>query len=345
MNISTSKASAADYDQDGDMDLFIGGRQIPGQYGRTPRSFVLQNNNGKFKDVTKEVAPGLENPGMVTDAYWTDIDQDNDKDLLVVGEWMKIAVYENKDGKLTDISNAMGLENSEGWWNNILAADFDEDGDEDFIIGNLGLNIKYKASVDQPFKLYVKDFDGNGSNDVYLGYYDQDGVCYPVRGRECSSQQMPFIKKEFATYNEFAHASIEKILGDRAEDATISEAKIFASVYLENKNGKLIIHQLPNQAQIAPIYGAAAHDWNADGHLDLVVAGNYYQREVETTRSDAGIGLLLLGDGKGNFEPTHPTVSGMRSYKDVRDVALLYDDKKKPILVVANNDGPLEVYR
>jgi enediyne biosynthesis protein E4 len=345
MNISSSKAAAADYDGDGDQDLFVGGRQVPGKYGTIPRSFVLKNENGKFIDVTTEVAPDLFEPGMVTDAMWTDIDGDKDLDLMVVGEWMPISFYKNENGKLTNNTEEMGMANTSGWWNCLTSADYDGDGDQDFIAGNLGLNIKYKASVDQPFKVYVKDFDENGSNDVYLGYYDQDGICYPVRGRECSSQQLPFIKQEFKSYDDFAHASIEQVLGPRVEGAVSHEAKIFESVYIENRNGTFVIKPLPNEAQISPIFGAASFDWNKDGHLDFMVVGNYYQREVETTRSDAGIGQILLGDGKGNFKAMHPTETGLKAYKDVRAVSLIFDDKKQPMIIIANNDDQLELYQ
>ena len=345
MPVSTSKVAAGDLDGDGDQDLFVGGRQVPGRYGFVPRSYVLKNDQGKFFDVTEEVAPELKEPGMVTDAVWMDFDQDKDQDLVVVGEWMPLSFYKNEGGKLSNATESMGLSNTSGWWNCLSVGDFDGDGDQDLVAGNLGLNIKYKASESTPFKVYVKDFDDNGSNDVYLGYYDRDGVCYPVRGRQCSSQQLPYIKKEFKTYNAFAHASIEQILGSRAEGAVYHEAKIFESVYVENRNGTFVLKKLPNEAQIAPIFGAVSYDWNQDGHLDLLVAGNYYQREVETTRSDAGIGRVLLGDGKGNFKPLHTAIAGLKAYKDVRAVNLILDDQNKPMVLIANNDAALELYK
>ena len=345
MPVSSSKVAAGDLDADGDLDLFVGGRQVPGKYGFVPRSYVLKNDQGKFFDVTEEVAPELKEPGMVTDAVWMDFDQDQDLDLVVVGEWMPLSFYKNEGGKLSNATEAMGLSNTSGWWNCLTVNDFDGDGDQDLVAGNLGLNIKYKASEAEPFKVYVKDFDDNGSNDVYLGYYDRDGVCYPVRGRQCSSQQLPYIKKEFKTYNAFAHASIEQILGSRAEGAVYHEAKTFESVYIENREGTFVLKKLPNEAQIAPIFGAAAYDWNQDGHLDLLVAGNYYQREVETTRSDAGIGCVLLGDGKGNFKPVPTALAGLKAYKDVRAVNLILNDQNKPMVLIANNNAELELYK
>jgi len=238
--VSSSKANAADYDGDGDLDLFIGGRQIPGKYGLSARSTLLKNENGKFVDVTEKDAPDLINVGMVTDAIWTDFDGDKDMDLITVGEWMPITFYENEAGKLENITEDLSMQNTNGWWNTISKADFDKDGDDDYIIGNLGLNIKYKASEDEPFKVFLKDFDDNGTHDVYLAYYDQDGVCYPVRGRECSSQQLPFIKSEFVDYSTFSVATVDEVLGQRKDGAVEKEAKLLI------QNLKLVYNTPPS---------------------------------------------------------------------------------------------------
>ncbi len=346
MITSGSKARATDFDGDGDLDLFIGGRQLPGKYGISVRSYLLQNDNGKFIDKTDELAPALLEAGMVTDAIWTDFDNDNDEDLIVVGEWMPISVYRNNSGKFEDITEELNLQNTNGWWNTISSADFDGDGDNDFVIGNLGLNIKYKASESEPFKVFLKDFDDNGTHDVYLAYYDGDGVCYPVRGRECSSQQLPFVKKEFPNYATFSVATVDEVLGERKEGAITKEVKIFESIYLENNgdNG-FVIKALPNEAQISPIFGIVPFDWNNDGHLDLLTAGNYYEREVETTRSDAGIGNILFGDGAGNFTAVNSTLTGLKAYKDVREVKLIKDAESNPLIIIANNNDFMEFYR
>ena len=342
---SGSKIAAGDFDNDGDVDLFVGGRQVPGKYGLLPDSYLLQNNGGSFKDVTDEIAEGLRKTGMVTSAVWMDYDGDKDLDLLIAGEWMPLTCYNNDNGKLTNVTEEVGFKDSHGWWNNIVAADMDQDGDPDLIAGNLGLNIKYKASKEHPFSLYVKDFDQNGTHDVYLGYYE-NGVCYPVRGRECSSQQLPFIKKEFENYDKFAHASLDEVLGSRKEGAEFRTANMFESCYIENKgNGKFAFHPLPNEAQISPIFGIAPKDWNNDGHLDLLVAGNFYEREVETTRSDAGIGQLLLGNGKGQFKPVPGDETGLKIYRDVRAIEVLNSNQGYPILLVANNNDQMQVYR
>jgi hypothetical protein len=341
---SNSKAAAADFDGDGDQDLFIGGRQIPGKYGFPTRSYLLRNDNGRFIDITREAAPELVEAGMVTSVLWMDLDGDQDEDLVLAGEWMPVSFFQNDGGRFSNVTEKYGTANTKGWWNTLSKADLDGDGDLDLIAGNLGLNIKYKASEEEPFKLFVKDFDGNGSNDVYLGYYDHDGVCYPVRGRECSSQQLPYIKKEFPSYAAFAKAPIESVLGERMEGAVTQEVQLFANVWLENKNGRFEVHQLPNEAQIAPAFGIVPYDFTGDGNIDLLLAGNYYEREVETTRSDAGIGCLLAGDGKGNFRALHPTESGLKAYGDVRDLLMLKDDQENPLILIANNDGPMQVY-
>ncbi len=343
---SGSKATAGDFDNDGDLDLFVGGRQIPGKYGYAGRSYLLKNDKGKFTDVTDEVAPAIAEIGMVTDGVWIDYDKDGDTDLVVLGEWMPISFFENNNGKLNNVTEEKGFENSTGWWNCITATDIDNDGDIDFIAGNLGLNIKYKASENQPFKAYIKDFDGDNTNDVYLGYYDKDGVCYPVRGRQCSSQQLNFITTDFPNYESFAAASIDEVLGDRRDGALLHEAKIFESVIIiNNGEGGFEIQPLPNEAQISPIFGALVYDWNNDQINDLFVAGNYYNREVETTRSDAGIGCVLIGNKETSFRALHPVVTGIYAANDVRAVELIMDDQGRPLILIANNNGPMQVYR
>ncbi len=345
MNSSGATVAASDFDKDGDLDLFVGGRQVPGKYGMTPKSFLLKNEDGKFKDFTNEIAEGLQEVGMVTTALWMDYDGDNDEDLMIAGEWMGLTCYENNEGKLTDVSKSVGWENTEGWWNNLTVADIDNDGDQDLIAGNLGLNIKYKASKDQPFTLYIKDFDDNGTHDVYLGYYE-DGVCYPVRGRECSSQQLPFIKDEFKDYDKFGKATIDEVLGARKEGAEYRNVKMFESVYIENLgDGEFELHHLPNEAQISPIFGIVSQDFNGDGNLDLLIGGNYYNREIETTRSDAGIGQILLGDGKGNFNPMQSYKTGLALYKDVRAIEILDQGSGNPTIIVANNNDAMQIYK
>jgi len=345
LSISGSAVAAADYDGDGDIDVFASGRQIPGFYGYDASSSLYLNEGGKLK-LDVNTSKLFNEIGMVTDAVWTDYDQDKDLDLLLVGEWMPLTIYNNDGGKLSKYDGDETWKNTSGWWNKITVADLDGDGDDDYIVGNLGLNLKYKASKEEPFKLFTKDFDGNGTHDVYLGYYDQDGTLYPVRGRQCSSQQMPFIKEKFEDYEAFAVASIEDILDDKMEGAALKEVQMFESIWIENQGaGKLKIHKLPNKAQIAPIYTIIPTDFDNDGDIDLFVAGNYHNREVETTRSDAGTGLILRNDGKGNFTPLSTIESGIYASLDARDAILVEagPDKRK-VIIVANNNGPAQVF-
>ena len=334
---SNSCVKASDIDGDGDLDLFVGGRQMPGKYPHPTSSYILRNDGGKLTDVSADVAPDLSNIGMVTDALWTDFDKDGDDDLVMVGEWMPITVFLNTDGKFTDATDRAALANTTGWWNTIEQADMDADGDLDLIAGNLGTNIKYKASEEEPFTVYSHDFDGNGTNDIVLSYY-QKGKCFPVRGRECSSQQMPFIKNKFPSYHTFAEATVEQVYSEHIDEALKLEAKTFSSLYLQNDGGKFKASELPVEAQFSTVQGIVVHDVNNDGHKDIIIAGNFYHREVETTRSDASIGYVMQGDGKGNFTTIHPTEAGLELHQDIRDLKLIRTPKGMKLIGAANGD-------
>ncbi len=339
---SGGTVATGDLDGDGDLDIFLGGRQIPGRYGFPAESAIMINEGGKFVNQTSQIMGSETKLGMVTDALWHDVDLDGDQDLIIAGEWMPISYWSNDGGKLTDQTKSIGMHGTTGWWNRLQLADLDGDGDQELIAGNLGHNIKYKASEEEPFKLFAKDFDENGTHDVYLGYYDHDGVCYPVRGRQCSSDQMPFIKEKFPSYNTFSKATIEEVLAERMDGAVVHEAKMFSSVWVDLDGWQ--VHKLPNEAQIAPIFGILPKDWNGDGNMDLLVAGNYHNREVETTRSDAGVGCLLAGDGKGSFKAVSAKETGLAMTGDVRDLEMV-EAKKSTIILVANNDDKMDVYR
>jgi len=342
---SGSCVVAGDYDQDGDLDLFIGGRVVPGLYPFPAQSSLLRNEGGRFTDVTEEFAPDLREPGLVTSAIWSDYNTDGWLDLLLVGEWMPITVFENQAGKkLKNRTSKFGLENTTGWWNKIIASDIDRDGDPDYLLGNLGLNYKYKATEAEPLHIYCHDFDNSGTRDIVLGYYN-DGTCYPVRGRQCSSEQIPGIKNMFPTYESFGNASLEQVYGEGLKEALHYEAKYFSSSYMENKGrGEFVLSQLPIEAQFSTIFGIIPHDYDQDGHLDLLIAGNFYVSEVETGRADASIGLLLSGDGKGNFSAVPGRESGFNAHLDVRDIALIKTTQGNLVLV-ANNDDRMQVFK
>ncbi len=282
--------------------------------------------------------------GLVTSAVWTDFDKDEKLDLIVVGEWMPITFLRNSGSRLEDQTAYYGMSETTGWWNRIVQADLDGDGNQDFVVGNLGLNYKYKASLHEPFQVYSTDFDENGSNDIVLGYC-QAGKVFPVRGRQCSFEQMPFIKTKFPTYHDFGLATLTDIFGGDLQRSLHYQAVEFASVALLNRgNGKYEINRLPAEAQYAPIFGITARDFNADGSLDLLVAGNFYVSEVETGRADAGTGLYLKGEGGGTFTPVLPRDSGFMADRDVRDMALLRNAAGKTLILVANNNDRLQVF-
>ncbi len=339
-------AAAADFDQDGDLDIFVGGAAQPGKYPYPSKSYLLRNdfNQGKMTEVTAEWAPDLENIGIVKAALWTDLNKDNAPDLILTGEWMSIKVFLNENGKLRDASQDYGTNDLKGWWYSLAAADVDNDGDEDFIVGNIGLNTKFYASKKKPFNVFADDFDENGSCDIVLSK-EYKGKLVPTRGRQCSSEQMPFIKDKFPTYKEFATAGIEDILGDqKIQKALHLEATHFESIVLINEGNSFTVKKLPNEAQIAPVNAIIPLDLDTDGNMDLIIAGNNFDTEVETPRYDAGNGLVLKGLGDGNFKPLGITQSGFFAAGNVKDLALLTRANGNKLILVANNNAPIEVF-
>ena len=339
---STQTVKSSDIDNDGDLDLFVGTRVIPGKYAFPATSYLLINENGKFKKAKNSIAPDLENIGMVTSAVFSDIDKDGDEDLLVVGEWMKIMILENENGIFKDNSKKFGIpDDSRGIWWSITASDIDNDGDDDYIIGNLGLNNKFKASKEHPFKVYANDFDNNGTNDVVLAKFYKDSYV-PLRGKECSTQQMPFISEKFKNYHSFASSKLIDILPkDKMNDAVVYEISNFESILLINDKGILKPQSLPIEAQVSPIKDALVDDFNNDGFKDILIVGNHYGVEVETVRYDAGYGLLLLGDGKNNYKASEPSNSGVHIPLDSRSITSININKEKDIILVTNNSDAL----
>ncbi len=337
--VSGGVIEASDYNNDGYIDIFVGGRQMPGSYPSASKSYLLENKNGHFVKVTNNLIPELEEIGMVTDAVWSDYNQDGNQDLIVAGEWMGIEIFKNNGNGAFEKLDNTSISNSIGWWNSIVAADFDNDGDEDFIAGNLGLNYKYKASLEEPFNIYANDFDENGSLDIVLGYHNQ-GKLYPLRGRECTSNQMPFIKEKFPDYDSFGKANLTEVYGEQAlSEALHYSATNFASVYIENKgDGSFVLYQLPLKAQFSSINSIIINDFDNDKNLDVLVAGNLYQSEVETARNDAGYGLILRGDGAGGFIPLEYEESGVYIKGDVKKMEPILMKNKPSILVGKNND-------
>jgi hypothetical protein len=330
---------AFDLDGDKDQDLFLGARQVPGKYGKGIGSHVLINEAGKFKDLTSTICPDMAGEfGNVTTAAAADFNKDGAIDLAVAGEWMTIKILINTSGKLEDQSEKWGLQNTGGWWNMLTVSDVDQDGDADLLAGNLGWNTKFKASLDKPFFAYLGDFDKNGSWDTYLGSFDKDGKVYPVRGRQCSSEQMPFIAEKYKNYESFAVEPIEKVLDGKLDQVQIRKAQIFESGVFTNEGGKFTFRVFPAEVQIAPVNDFVLYDFNKDGISDVAYGGNYHDREVETTRSDAGIGGIMLGQKGGGFKFVHPMQSGLFLNKDVRRMKLLKFKGAEVVLTANNND-------
>ena len=339
---SNSCVKASDIDGDGDLDLFVGGRLVPGKYPTAPRSYILQNNGkGTFTDITFTVNPDLEYPGMVTDALWTDFDNDNINDLILVGEWMKIRTFKNVSGKLVEVYENNGLNDSEGWWNSIEQGDFDKDGDMDYIVGNFGRNSQLKTSPSEPVTLYTKDFDSNGSLDPILCSYNL-GEEFPVFSKDDMVGQLSGLKGKYLNYSDYASAKITDVLSpEELKGAMVLKAKNFNTSYMENLgDGKFKIVPLPIETQFSPIYGILNGDFNNDGNEDVVVAGNFFGTRVKFGRYDANKGLVLCGDGKGNFKPSTVMESGLNIDGEIRDITkLTLADKTEVVLFVRNNDG------
>ena len=340
---SGSKVYHADFDKDGKEDVLVLGRQIPSQYPSPATTYVLKNTgtkgNPKFEFFSDKFSKPFKNLGMATSAVITDYNNDSWLDIIVVGEWMPIKVFKNSKNGFTDVSEELGLnKDTTGWWWSINQGDFDNDGDTDYMIGNNGLNYKYKATENETFDIYVNDFDKNKKQDIVLSYYNE-GKQYPVRGRECSAQQIPGIKKKFNNYNSFSEATLVDIFSDEALKSSLHyQVKSFASIYLENTKGKFMIHQLPQEVQISNINEIIVKDFNKDGNLDALIAGNLYASEVETPRNDASYGAYLQGNGDGTFKVISRKESGFFTPGDVKGMKLIYKNDTNYIIGVRNND-------
>ena len=343
MHDSGSRVYKFDFDKDGKDELLVLGRLVPGNYPSPANSYILKNNskngNASFIDITQEVAPFLTSLGMATSAEIVDIDNDGWQDIIIVGEWMPIKIFKNTKKGFKEVSAEMGItDDTAGWWWSIKKGDFDNDGDQDFIVGNLGRNYKYTANENETFDIYFKDFDGNNKKDIVLSYYNE-GEKFPLRGRECSSQQIPGIMEKFPDYESFSTATLEEVYTEKElKNSLHYQVKSFSSIYLENKGGKLIAHRLPNEAQISSINQIIVKDYDGDGNLDALIAGNLHWSEVETTRSDAGYGMLLKGDGAGNFMPATPSQSGFFVPGDVKDMKTIVVNDKEFVIAVKNDD-------
>ena len=341
---SSSCVTAADYDGDSDMDLFVGVRLTPFRYGYPCKGYIL-NNNGKgiFTDVTEQAAPELKTAGMVTDAKWFDYDKDGKEDLVIAGEYMPIKIFHNEKGKLKEVTSTDGLSRSNGWWNRIEIADVNNDGYSDIIAGNHGLNSRFKASETKPVCMYVSDFDNNGSVEQVVTCYNGDSS-YPMALRHDLVNVLPYLKKKYLKYESYKNQTIEDIFSKEQLDNAIklSAYEMRSSVIINNKNGTFTTKSLPLEAQLSPMFGISVKDYDKDGNPDIIMGGNFYESKPEVGIYDASYGVFLKGNGKGEFATMKEQQSGFMIKGAVRDIASV-KTKKKELLLIAKNNGTIDV--
>jgi len=345
---------AFDYNHDGKPDLFISGRVEPWRYPKPVSSMILRNDSKdgkvKFTDVTDEVAPGLKNIGLVCDALVTDYDNDGWPDLILAGEWMPVTFFKNEHGTFKNVTASTGIADKTGWWNSIAAGDFRHTGRMDYIVGNTGLNTLYRASDQYPVYITAKDFDKTGAYSAIMSIYlkDQQGVKkeFPAMGREDMLKQMISMKKKFTNYKSYAVATMDDILTpEQRQGALRLKVNTSESCYLRNDgNGKFTLIPLPKQAQISTLNGMTVDDYDGDGNLDVIINGNDYGAEVNVGRYDALNGLMLKGDGKGNFSPQSILQSGIYIPGDGKALVKLQSSTGSLMLAASQNSGPLKLF-
>lgn len=347
---TTSKCiAAADFDGDGDIDIFIGGRVSLGSYPLPPRSYLLRNDHGKFTDITTAVCPALENPGLINAAAWLDIDNDKKPDLIVAGDWMPIRIFKNNGSTFSEMTGETGLNNLPGFWRSLAIADIDQDGIADIVAGNLGLNNPFHITTQQPAELLAKDFDGNGVVEPIFCYYikDNNGKYQLSAGisRDDWAMQMPSIKKRFDHNELYAKAPMDVIFSKEMMTGALALHcnEVRSGWFKNDGKGNFIFHPFPPMAQVAPVNAIVCTDVNEDGKPDLILAGNEYQESVMAGRYDASYGLLLTGTGKGVFEAVAPLTSGLIIEGDVKDLKII-SAAKQTILLAAVNNSNMQVF-
>ena len=346
---SGSCVVAADYDRDGDLDLFVGSRLMPGAYPMPAESYLLRNDSKggvvRFTVVTDDAAKVLHEAGMICAALWSDYDNDGWPDLIIAGEFTPVRFLHNVKGRLVDETDETGMENTSGWWNSIAGGDFDGDGDTDYVVGNLGTNTHFHATDKEPLCIYAKDYNNDGRVDPVMSYYMQ-GKKYVGHSRDNLIDQINAMRSRFRTYTDYANATFEEsFLPEELEGAYVVCSERFESSYVENLgNGKFKMKALPLAAQFSPVYGMVVDDYDNDGNLDVVMVGNSYSPEVSSGRDDASVGLYLRGDGKGNLEPVRVAKSGFMADKDGKGLAELSLQDGRELVIIGNNSGAMRAY-
>lgn len=350
-----SSIKAADYDQDGDLDLFVGGRVLPKSYPKSDKSFILRNDSNvkdklQFTDVTSTVLPGWD-LGLISDALWSDFDNDNKVDLILAGEWMPLTFLRNTGSAFENATQATGIADKVGWWNSLCGDDFDNDGDTDYVAGNFGLNTYFKCSSQEPLTIYAKDFDNNGLYDPFISCYWRDSTGkkheYFYHTRDDMTKQLVMIRAKFQTYGQFGAATVDKVFSkEELEGAQIIKANWMSSSYVENQgNGKFLIRELPIEAQFAPIYGMQSYDYNQDGLLDILLVGNDHGMELLQGHADALNGLVLKNNGQGSFQTIGLDQSHFFVPGDARAISRLPVAGKGELIIATQNRDSLKIFK
>jgi hypothetical protein len=328
------------------MELFVGIRLKPFQYGMPVNSYILENDGkGNFTDATGRIAPELENIGMVRDMLWEDVDSDGDKDMILAGDWMPLIIFINEQGTFKKKADAFGAVKTNGWWNCLAAGDFDADGDVDFVAGNHGLNSRFKPTPDKPVSMYVNDFDLNGTVEQIVTSYDGD-VSYPLALKHDLTRQIPGLEKKYPTYESFKDQMItdmftpEQFINSARIDVTMLET----SVFINDGTGTFTRKSLPAEVQFSTVYAASIGDYNNDGKVDLILGGNLFNTKPEVGRYDASYGSLLTGDGNGNFSYVPAKTSGLHLEGEIRNFREITTTAGN-IVIVARSNGSVQVFK
>ena len=342
---NSSTIAVHDFDNDGDTDIFVGTRTDPDFYGIPSNNYILQNDGkGNFTDVTKKIAPSIQKIGLITDALWADIDNDTTKELIVVGEWMPISVFKYSQKKFINITQNTSLQNTEGWWNTIESADLNKDGKIDFVVGNIGLNTRFRFTTEKPISLFINDFDQNGNIEQILSQYDGE-KSYPIPLKHDLVKQIPSLKKKYLKYETYKHQTIEQIFTPKQlEKALKKQAKIMETIVLINKgNGNFLISPLPIQAQFSPVKSILIHDFNTDNIPDILLGGNFFEVKPEIGRYDAHYGQFWQGNGDGTFQFIKNIHTGFFLTGQIRKMKIIPLQNKEYIFVAKNN-APMQIF-